>query len=92
MFGDIFCTFQCSVCNQGPETFERKSLSWVAIVHLVIYHLIRKAQIEDETKAPKDKREHYYFRWKEDVCAFIDEHWDYLVPDKQRKPSLFDLE
>ncbi|CAO3657294.1 unnamed protein product [Mucor hiemalis] len=84
ILGDTFGTFHCSVCNQGEETFQRKGLSWIAIVHLVIYHLIRKAQIEDAQKSPKSRRDHYYFRWKEDVCAFIDDYWDYLVPDKQR--------
>ncbi|KAI7901112.1 uncharacterized protein BX663DRAFT_514958 [Cokeromyces recurvatus] len=84
LFGDTFGVFNCSVCNEGPETFQRKGLSWISIVHLVIYNLIRNAQIEDEKKPKKDRRDHYYFRWKEDVCAFIDNYWDYLIPDKQR--------
>ncbi|KAI9366273.1 hypothetical protein BD770DRAFT_1323 [Pilaira anomala] len=84
LYGDTFGTFHCSICNQGQETFERKGLSWIAIVHLVIYNLIKRAQVEDAKKDEKDRREHYYFRWKEDVCAFIDDYWDYLVPDKQR--------
>jgi hypothetical protein len=57
----------------------------VTIVHWVIYHLVRKAQIEDAKKPKKEQREHYYFRWKEDVCAFIDDYWDYLAPEKQSK-------
>ncbi|KAI9476461.1 MAG: hypothetical protein EXX96DRAFT_577247 [Benjaminiella poitrasii] len=84
LFGDTFGIFNCSVCNQGQETFQRKGLSWISIVHLVIYNLIKNAQIEDEKKPKKDRRDHYYFRWKEDVCAFIDNYWDYLTPDKQR--------
>ncbi|KAI9254338.1 hypothetical protein EDC94DRAFT_662324 [Helicostylum pulchrum] len=84
LYGDTFGTFYCSICNEGQETFQRKGLSWIAIVHLVIYNLIKKAQVEDAKKDEKDRREHYYFRWKEDVCAFIDDYWDYLVPDKQR--------
>ncbi|KAI8982518.1 hypothetical protein BDB01DRAFT_835959 [Pilobolus umbonatus] len=84
LFADTFGIFRCSVCNQGPETFERKGLSWITIVHLVIYNLIKKAQIDDAKKPKKDRREHYYFRWKEDVCAFIDRYWDYFIPDKQR--------
>lgn len=83
LYGDTFGTFHCSICNDGQETFQRKGLSWIAIVHLVIYNLIKKAQVEDAKKDEKDRREHYYFRWKEDVCAFIDDYWDYLVPDKQ---------
>lgn len=85
LYGDTFGTFHCSVCNQGSETFERKGLSWIAIVHLVIYNLIKKAQVEDSKKAEKDRRDHYYFRWKEDVCAMIDDYWDYLMPEKTSK-------
>lgn len=89
LFGDIFGTFTCSICSDsGSETYERKGLSWIIIVHLVIYNLIKKAQVEDAKKPDKEKREHYYFRWKEDVCAFIDDYWDYLLPDKQSKEVL----
>ncbi|CEG80637.1 hypothetical protein RMATCC62417_14940 [Rhizopus microsporus] len=87
LFGDNFGTFTCSICNGGTESYERKGLSWIIIVHLVIYNLIKKAQIEDSKKPEKDRREHYYFRWKEDVCAFIDDYWDYLLPDKQRSAT-----
>ncbi|OBZ85351.1 Cysteine-rich protein 2-binding protein [Choanephora cucurbitarum] len=87
LFGDTFGTFKCSVCNQGPETFERKPVSWITIVHLVIYNLMKHAMVEDAKKPKKDKREHYYFRWKEDVCAFIDDYWDYLMPDKTRSAT-----
>lgn len=89
LFGDNFGTFTCSICNDGTESYERKGLSWIIIVHLVIYNLIKKAQIEDSKKPEKDRREHYYFRWKEDVCAFIDDYWDYLLPDKQRKMNIY---
>ncbi|KAL0135069.1 hypothetical protein V8B55DRAFT_1557007 [Mucor lusitanicus] len=84
LFGDTFGVFRCSVCNQAPETFERKPSSWITIVHLVIYNLIKNAQLDNAKKPKKDKRDHYYFRWKEDVCAFIDDYWDYLCPEKQR--------
>lgn len=84
LFGDTFGVFRCSVCNQAPETFERKPSSWITIVHLVIYNLIKNAQLDNAKKPKKDRRDHYYFRWKEDVCAFIDDYWDYLCPEKQR--------
>ncbi|CEJ01393.1 hypothetical protein RMCBS344292_15420 [Rhizopus microsporus] len=64
---------RCSTCQQ--------------LFHGVIYNLIKKAQIEDSKKPEKDRRDHYYFRWKEDVCAFIDDYWDYLLPDKQRSAT-----
>ncbi|CAO3690343.1 unnamed protein product [Rhizopus stolonifer] len=84
LFGDIFGTFKCSVCNDS-ESFDRKNLSWIVIVHLVIYNLIYSAQLLNQQQKRADKkREHYYFQWKEDVCAFIDDYWDYLLPGKQR--------
>ncbi|KAI9277419.1 hypothetical protein BY458DRAFT_567682 [Sporodiniella umbellata] len=84
LFGDIFGQFTCSTCN-STETFERKNLSWIIIVHLVIYNLVHSAKLEDNKKTTK--REHYYFRWKEDICAFIDDYWDYLLPGKQRSAT-----
>ncbi|CEP16318.1 hypothetical protein [Parasitella parasitica] len=84
LFGDTLGIFHCSVCNQSAETFERKPSSWATIVHLVLYNLIRNAQLDNAKKAKKDRRDHFFFRWKEDVCAFIDDYWDYLCPEKQR--------
>ncbi|KAI9322487.1 hypothetical protein BX666DRAFT_2017105 [Dichotomocladium elegans] len=61
-------------------------MSWVAVVHLVIYNLIRRQNIIDRDK-PEEERRHKYFRWKDDICTFIDEYWDYLVPGKKRSPT-----
>ncbi|KAI8394187.1 uncharacterized protein BYT42DRAFT_609923 [Radiomyces spectabilis] len=77
LYGDTFMNFRCSVCSQGPETYERTNMSWVTIVHLVIYNLMKQADLSKD-------RDHKYFRWKEDVCAFIDDYWEYLAPGKQR--------
>ncbi|KAJ3330170.1 Cysteine-rich protein 2-binding protein [Blyttiomyces sp. JEL0837] len=30
-----------------------------------------------------------FFRWKEDICAFIDRNWEYLTPGKQRTPTWY---
>ncbi|KAI8641393.1 hypothetical protein BD408DRAFT_418205 [Parasitella parasitica] len=84
LFGDTFGIFHCSVCNQSVETFKRKPSSWVTIVHLVLYHLIQNTLLDNAKKPKRDRRDHLYFRWKEDVCAFIDDYWDYLCPDKQQ--------
>ncbi|KAF7725708.1 Cysteine-rich protein 2-binding protein [Apophysomyces ossiformis] len=56
-------------------------MSWVTIVHLVIYNLMQRQNFE--SSKIKD-RDHKYFRWKEDVCSLIDDYWDYLAPDKQK--------
>ncbi|ORZ16651.1 hypothetical protein BCR41DRAFT_352901 [Lobosporangium transversale] len=73
--GDEFFKFECSVCTQGPEFFERAVLSWVILVHLVLYNLM-DAHPEQQ-----------YFRWKEEICKFIDDYWSYLLPDKEQTPT-----
>lgn len=55
-------------------------------MHLVIYNLITKQSILDKDK-PENERHHGFFRWKDDICAFIDDYWDYLLPGKKRKYS-----
>ncbi|KAF9192496.1 Cysteine-rich protein 2-binding protein, partial [Haplosporangium sp. Z 11] len=73
--GDEFFKFECSVCRQGPEFFERAALSWVILVHLVLYNLM------------DSHPEQQYFRWKEEICKFIYEYWSYLLPDKEQSPT-----
>ncbi|KAG0369359.1 hypothetical protein BC939DRAFT_505177 [Gamsiella multidivaricata] len=73
--GDEFFKFECSVCTQGPEFFERAALSWVILVHLVLYNLM------------DTHPEQQYFRWKEEICKFIDDYWSYLLPDKEQSPT-----
>ncbi|KAI1317142.1 Cysteine-rich protein 2-binding protein [Mortierella claussenii] len=31
--------------------------------------------------------EQQYFRWKEEICKFIDDYWSYLLPDKEQSPT-----
>ena len=82
LFGDNFLTFRCSVCTQDDEEYHRNNMSWVAVVHLVIYNLMIRMDQRDKDK-PDDKKNQKYFRWKDDICSFIDEYWDYLVPGKK---------
>ncbi|KAJ3411944.1 Hsp90 cochaperone shq1 [Chytridiales sp. JEL 0842] len=42
------------------------------MAHLVLYHLA--------TSNPERK----FFRWSEDLCAFIDKHWNYLSGGRER--------
>ncbi|KAM3578965.1 hypothetical protein VKS41_008504 [Umbelopsis sp. WA50703] len=41
---------------------------------------------DPDTDYPTD-RDHKYFRWKEDLCAFIDDYWEYLHPGKQKSAT-----
>ena len=45
----------------------------IDLIHLAVYNLTRNV---DEDKV--------YVRWREDICRFIDEHWDVLTPGKTR--------
>ncbi|KAJ1945345.1 hypothetical protein FBU59_002333 [Linderina macrospora] len=72
LFGDKFYTFTCSVCNSGKEEYERDTLSWVQVIYIVLYHLIHA---EPEKK---------YFRWRENICATINDNWDALMPGKAK--------
>ncbi|KAF9366435.1 hypothetical protein BGX34_002710 [Mortierella sp. NVP85] len=45
----------------------------VILVHLVLYNLM------------ESHPEQNYFRWKEEICKFIDDYWAYLLPDKERE-------
>ncbi|KAJ1969917.1 hypothetical protein IWQ62_000318 [Dispira parvispora] len=69
--GDIFYVFRCAVCTQGPEEYTRQPMSWVSIVQLTLYHL-------GVTESSR------YFRFRDVICSFIDEHWEDLQPGKQR--------
>ncbi|TPX54237.1 hypothetical protein PhCBS80983_g05993 [Powellomyces hirtus] len=73
--GDSFYTFRCSVCGKGKQTFERAAMSWVAITHLALYNLLLRNP---------DKE---FMRWKEDICQFIDAHWEYLKPGKAKSAT-----
>lgn len=84
LFADIFLEFTCSVCTQHEERYARQSMAWITVVQLVLYNLMRRQ--DPDTDYPTD-RDHQYFRWKEDLCAFIDEYWEYLHPGKQSKSS-----
>ncbi|KAL1919337.1 uncharacterized protein VTP21DRAFT_2030 [Calcarisporiella thermophila] len=75
LHGDSFYEFTCSVCTKGTEHYHRLPMSWMVAVHLVIYHLM------------KSFPEKEYFRWKEDICALIDEYWDFLVPGKAKSQT-----
>lgn len=85
LFGDIFMEFTCSVCTKTEEKYIRHSMAWITVVQLVLYNLMRRQ--DPDTDYPKD-RDHQYFRWKEDLCAFIDDYWEYLHPGKQSNVSL----
>lgn len=76
--GDTFYDYYCPECSNTKEgTFERHQLSWQTVIHLVLYHLQRTSS--NGNIAQNGVK---YFRWKEDICGFIERHWEDLIPQK----------
>lgn len=93
MIGDTFYIYSCPSCSTS-EAFERLPMSWYNIrivlngllpnlvirsnvIQLILYHLWMKGD-----------NKHRYFRWKEDICALIEDKWDDLIPTKTSKLKL----
>ncbi|XP_062986111.1 cysteine-rich protein 2-binding protein isoform X1 [Elgaria multicarinata webbii] len=72
--GDNFFKFTCCVCSEeGKEQFERLRLTWQQVVMLAMYNL----SLEGTGRQG-------YFRWKEDICAFIEKHWSFLLGNRKK--------
>ncbi|XP_034959388.1 cysteine-rich protein 2-binding protein isoform X2 [Zootoca vivipara] len=72
--GDNFFRFTCSDCSEdGKEQFERLRLTWQQVVMLAMYNL----SLEGTGRQG-------YFRWKEDICAFIEKHWNFLLGNRKK--------
>ncbi|XP_029706599.1 cysteine-rich protein 2-binding protein [Takifugu rubripes] len=72
--GDNFFKFICCSCSDnGTESFERMRLTWQQVVMLAMYNL----SLEGTGRQG-------YFRWKEDICAFIGRHWNFLLGTRKK--------
>lgn len=72
--GDNFFRFTCSDCSaDGKEQYERLKLTWQQVVMLAMYNL----SLEGSGRQG-------YFRWKEDICAFIEKHWAFLLGNRKK--------
>ncbi|XP_056423575.1 cysteine-rich protein 2-binding protein isoform X2 [Hyla sarda] len=72
--GDNFFKFICSDCSEdGKEQFERLRLTWQQVVMLAMYNL----SLEGSGRQG-------YFRWKEDICSFIEKHWTFLLGNRKK--------
>lgn len=72
--GDNFFKFVCSACSEdGKEQFERLRLTWQQVVMLAMYNL----SLEGTGRMG-------YFRWKEDICSFIEKHWTFLLGSRKK--------
>ncbi|KAM4604319.1 cysteine-rich protein 2-binding protein [Polymixia lowei] len=72
--GDNFFKFTCYDCSEdSKEMFERMRLTWQQVVMLAMYNL----SLEGTGRQG-------YFRWKEDICAFIGRHWTFLLGTRKK--------
>ncbi|XP_066451874.1 cysteine-rich protein 2-binding protein isoform X2 [Eleutherodactylus coqui] len=72
--GDNFFKFTCSDCSEdGKEQYERLRLTWQQVVMLAMYNL----SLEGSGRQG-------YFRWKEDICSFIEKHWTFLLGNRKK--------
>ncbi|KAF3850394.1 hypothetical protein F7725_012166 [Dissostichus mawsoni] len=71
-------SFHCDRCHKwipaGREgELERMRLTWQQVVMLAMYNL----SLEGTGRQG-------YFRWKEDICAFIGRHWNFLLGTRKK--------
>ncbi|XP_069090843.1 cysteine-rich protein 2-binding protein isoform X4 [Pleurodeles waltl] len=72
--GDNFFRLTCSACSEdGKEHFERLKLTWQQVVMLAMYNLCLEGTGRQG-----------YFRWKEDICSYIEKHWTFLLGSRKK--------
>ena len=75
--GDIFFEFTCVKCSEtGEERCKRKAMNWLQVVYLSLYNLICRGSGRKG-----------YFRWKDDLCQFIEQNWNNFHADKKKTSS-----
>jgi len=75
--GDYLFEYDCRECSFTKEdTLMRAKLNWVQIIHLVLYNL-----------SVTETGRRGYFRWKEEICTFIDHHWNMIMPERIKTPT-----
>uniref|UniRef100_T1J5P7 N-acetyltransferase domain-containing protein n=1 Tax=Strigamia maritima TaxID=126957 RepID=T1J5P7_STRMM len=75
LVGDIFFHFRCKNCASEEQCIRMK-LQWAQIIIIALYNL----------KLQANGREGYY-RYKDDICPFIDKHWNLLFGPTKKKTS-----
>ncbi|ORX57705.1 hypothetical protein BCR36DRAFT_277598, partial [Piromyces finnis] len=85
LIGDIFYDFKCSVCCKGKEIYTRTELTWINCLQIVIYNIIISKRKEENNDSIE------YCKFKEDICKFIDDNWEYFYPNKPHSYSWIDI-
>lgn len=75
--GDVFFDFTCADCSEtGKEIFKRKPMNWLQVVYLALYNLICRGSGRKG-----------YFRWRDDLCQFIEQNWNCFHAEKKKTMS-----
>eukprot|EP01119_Soliformovum_irregulare_P022789 TRINITY_DN7858_c0_g1_i1.p1 TRINITY_DN7858_c0_g1~~TRINITY_DN7858_c0_g1_i1.p1 ORF type:complete len:532 (-),score=115.22 TRINITY_DN7858_c0_g1_i1:15-1610(-) len=75
--GDSGYDFHCCLCSgEGVETLTLQNKPWTDIVKVAIWNLVL-----NERKKGSSKR---YFQYKDELCGFINKHWNVLCFGKTR--------
>ncbi len=75
--GDWSYIFRCSLCTgTQQESLELVEKNWADIVRVALYNLLLQ-----ERQRGGDK---HFFQYKEEICSFINKHWDSLCYGKTR--------
>lgn len=75
--GDQLFFFTCAHCDPvGLEQCSRPNLQWVHVIHLALYNLM----VQQEGRRG-------FFRWNDDICNFLQAHWQDLMPGRKKTQS-----
>lgn len=79
MPGEGAYTFKCCLCTKSDAEYcELLGKSWTDVVRVAIYNLL----LAEKKKGTSNPRK--FFQYKEEICNFIDKHWDQLCHGKTR--------
>ncbi|SAM08466.1 hypothetical protein [Absidia glauca] len=79
LYGDVYYDFECSVCTQADEKYQRRSMKWKEVVTLVLYHITMQRRF-----SKGQQQENFFFRFSTEICDFLESHWDTLLFDRSR--------
>ena len=72
MEGDVLFDLTCKSCGEdGEEQVSRTKITWLQAIHLALYNL-----------SIRESGRQGFFRWKDDICAFLSQHWSNLFPER----------
>ncbi|XP_039260294.1 cysteine-rich protein 2-binding protein-like isoform X2 [Styela clava] len=72
---DNYYVFKCISCSEdGKESFIRMRITWNQATALSLFNM-----------AQSDPGKQGFFKWKEDICDFVETHWDVLFESYRMK-------